>query len=224
MVSVVIPAAGSGSRLGGTPKQLRQLGNVPVLYHTVRSFALHPEVSNIMVVGHPGELEFVRELLSPIDKLSGVVPGGETRQDSVQAGLQALDEASRIVLIHDAARPFVSEQLITNVIQSTKIYGAAAAALSVVDTMRYSEGDYFTKTISRQGLYAMQTPQGFMLDLLMDAFREAQGSVSVTDDVALFCRMGHRVRIVPGDPVNIKITTQSDWEWAQKMWNHIGEQ
>ncbi len=222
MVAVVIPAAGSGSRLGGVPKQLRVMGHDSVLYHTVRTFDHHPAITQIVVAAASNALEITKEILMPMEKPCQVVSGGATRQESVQAGLNALNEPVQIVLIHDAARPFVSEQLITKVVASTETHGAAAVALPVADTVRYGERGFFTESISREGLYAMQTPQGFKYDLLMDAFQRAKDNISAaTDDVALLYHIGKKVKIIDGDQMNFKITTQSDWEWALKMWKNM---
>ncbi len=219
MVSVVIPAAGSGSRLGGQPKQLRHLGNAPLIFQTACIFDQHPEIHNLAVAGPAEQLDEIKEILSPLAKPCQVVQGGATRQHSVQAGLSALGESTAIVLVHDAARPFVSERVITDVIDAAKAHGAAAAALCVTDTVRYGEDDSFTSTVSREGLYAMQTPQGFRYDLLLRAFREAGDVSRATDDAELMHHIGQSVRIVPGERSNIKITTQSDWDWASQVWS-----
>ena len=218
MVAVIIPAAGSGSRLGGIPKQMRIIGDAPMLFHTAQVFDHHPGVSSLVVVGPPKNIDAIKGMLTPLKTPYQVVAGGATRQESVEAGLNAVSGSTSIVLIHDAARPFVSAQIITKVIEATKTSGAAAVAMPVTDTVRYGEDGSFTKTISRDGLYAMQTPQGFKYDLLQRAFCQAGGISQATDDVALMGRIGQSVRIVEGDRWNVKITTQSDWEWAQQVW------
>ncbi|MCY4204525.1 MAG: 2-C-methyl-D-erythritol 4-phosphate cytidylyltransferase [Bacteroidetes bacterium] len=223
MIAVIIPAAGSGSRLGGLPKQLRHLGNAPLLLQTALVFDRHPDISCFVVVGPPDALDTVKEILIPLDKPYQVVPGGATRQDSVRAGLDVLDESIEVVLIHDAARPFISGEVITDVIDSTKAYGAAAAALPITDTVRYGKDGCFTTTISRENLYAMQTPQGFRHEILRKAFRQAEDVSKSTDDVELVYPIGQTVQIVHGERTNIKITTQSDWDWASKVWKKEGE-
>lgn len=218
MVAVIIPAAGAGSRLGGLPKQMRLLGNAPMLLQTARVFERHPVVSSLVVVGPPNDLDAIEEMLLPTKKPWQVVAGGATRQKSVEEGFRAIVGLTSIVLVHDAARPFVSTQIITNVIESTMHTGAAAVAVPVTDTVRYGEGGSFTQTISRDGLYAMQTPQGFKYNLLRRAFQEAGDVSQLTDDVSLMEHIGQSVQIVEGDRWNLKITTQSDWEWAQRVW------
>lgn len=219
MVAVIIPAAGSGSRLGGLPKQMRHLGDAPMLLHTAQVFDRHPGISCLVVVGPPTNLDVIKGILTPLKKPCQVVAGGATRNKSVEAGLKAVSESTSIVLVHDAARPFVSAQIISRVIKSTKIAGAAAVAMPVTDTVRYGKDGSFAKTISRDGLYTMQTPQGFKYDLLQRAFCQAEGISQATDDVVLMKHIGQSVRIVEGDRWNFKITTQSDWEWAQQIWN-----
>lgn len=218
MVAAVIPAAGTGSRLGGLPKQMRLLGGAPMLFRTTSIFDQHPAISSIVVVAHPDALEATTEILKPLSKPCSVLPGGATRQESVMAGVGAVEEDVSIVLIHDVARPFVLDQVITNVIEAVENTGAAAAAIPIQDTVRYGNEGLFTKTASRDGLYAMQTPQGFRRNLLIKAMHQNSGYPQATDDVALMQRIGQPVRIVEGDPRNIKITTQSDWEWAQNIW------
>lgn len=218
MVAAVIPAAGTGSRLGGLPKQMRLLGGAPMLFRTTSIFDQHPAISSIVVVAHPDALEATREILRPLSKPCIVLPGGATRQESVMAGVGAVEEDVSIVLVHDVARPFVLDRVISDVIEAVENTGAAAAALLIQDTVRYGNEGLFTKTASRDGLYAMQTPQGFRRNLLIKAMHQNSGYPQATDDVALMQRLGQPVRIVEGDPRNIKITTQSDWEWAQNIW------
>ena len=218
MIAVVIPAAGSGSRLGGQPKQLRMLGNASLLFHTAQIFDEHPQVTNLVIAAAESSMEVFTEILKPLNKPCDVVIGGATRQESVMAGLARLSSYTSVVLIHDAARPFITQQVITRVIESTLTYGAAAAAVPVSDTVRYGEHGRFTKTISREGLYSMQTPQGFKYELLMEALHLGKCS-DATDDVEMMQHVGHGVRIVEGDPRNIKITTKFDWEWANQMWH-----
>ena len=218
MVAAVIPAAGMGTRLGGLPKQMRLLGGAPVLFRTTSIFDRHPAISSIVVVAHPDALEDTREILKPLNKPCSVLAGGATRQESVMAGVAAVTEDVSIVLIHDVARPFVSARVISDVIEAVEKTGAAAAALPIQDTVRYGNEGLFTKTASRDGLYAMQTPQGFRRSLLIKAMHQESGHLWATDDVALMQRIGQPVRIIEGDPRNMKITTQSDWEWAQNIW------
>ncbi len=220
-VGVVLPAAGRGRRLGGRRKQVRTLGAEPVLVHTVRRFA---GISDIEVIVVPTGADVIDEVEAALAEAEVsdqciVVAGGESRQASVAAGLKAVPPAIGCILVHDAVRPFVSQQTIEEVILLVRREGAAAAAVPVADTVRRAEGGWFDELVDRQNLYRMQTPQGFRRDWIEEAHRKAlQDAVTATDDVALVRRLGHPVRLVEGDARNIKITTPADWELAQILW------
>ncbi|MEO0558620.1 MAG: 2-C-methyl-D-erythritol 4-phosphate cytidylyltransferase [Bacteroidota bacterium] len=216
-VGVVIPAAGSGRRMGGAPKQYRQLGDAPVLVQTLRAFSRHPEVGGIVVVVPGGAVQDTARQLAVGGVEVDVVAGGETRQASVGNGLAALPEGVHWVLVHDAVRPFVSSTLISKVIQAVRASGAAAPAVPVSDTLRRSGGEVFGETVSREGLWAMQTPQGARRDLLEIAYARA-GDALTTDEVGLLQRAGVEVAVVLGDTRNIKLTRAEDWETALAVW------
>ena len=218
-VAVVIPAAGLGARLGGEPKQFRQLGGAPLLLQTARAFEHHPEVNHITVAVAARYLERTEALLKPLKKLHRVVQGGNTRQVTVSNALQDVPAQAELVLVHDAARPFVDGDLIAEVIRATTVHGAAAAAIPVADTLRYGDGKWFTQGVSRDGLYAVQTPQGFRKTVLDAAYQNAgKMPATATDDAELVRLAGQSVRIVPGHPTNLKITTPEDWDWAVRTW------
>lgn len=220
-VAVVIPAAGSGKRLGGMRKQFRVLGDAPLLVQTLRVFEVHPEIDKIVLAAPAEDAEtlFAEFRSAGITKLVSVVPGGETRQASVMRALKALPETAVIVLVHDGVRPFVSSEAITRTIAAVEAHGAASLAIEVADTLRRGEGGFFADSIDRTGVYRMQTPQGFRRSLLIDAYdRAAAENWEATDDVEVVRSCGHRVAIVPGDDLNIKITSPADWELAQFVW------
>ena len=217
-VCVVIPAAGDGTRIGGQPKQFRALGGAPLLYQTSLAFERHEKVESIVVVAPKDSLAQTRSVVRGLDKIVGVIPGGATRQDSVTAGMQAVPAAVDIVLVHDAARPFIEAAAITAVITAAVRYGAAAMAIPVVDTVRYAEGGFFTSEISRKDLFAVQTPQGFSRTILAEALQRDAGKSAVTDETALVRASGRAVRMVPGHVDNFKITVEEDWTRAQRMW------
>ena len=220
-VGAVIPAAGRGSRLGGTRKQFRVLGDAPVLVHTVRRFTTHPSIDALVVVTGSDAVSRVEELLSDagVAEACRVVAGGETRQESVASGLAALPAEIQVVLVHDAVRPFVTARSITGVVEGVYREGAAALAIPVSDTLRRAESGAFGETVDRRDLYRMQTPQGFRREWLQEAHRRAgSDGVVETDDVALVQRCDHAVKLVRGSAHNIKITTPADWELAQMLW------
>lgn len=220
-VGVVVPAGGSGSRMaeaGAPPKQFRRLGDAPVLVQTLRAFHRHPAVDVAVVVVPEGEEAATRALLAEHDAEADVVAGGPSRQASVANGVQALPASVRTVLVHDAVRPFVSQSVIASVVQAVLAHGAAAAALPVADTLRQGGGGpLFGATVPRDGLWAMQTPQGARRDWLVRAAANAGGHLA-TDEVGLLQHAGHPVWIVEGDARNTKLTRPSDWRLAEALW------
>ena len=213
----MVPAAGSGSRMGGETKQFRSLGGAPVLVQTLRAFRQHERVGPIVVVVASGEVSAVGEMLGAHGVGAVVIAGGLSRQASVGLGLRALPDDVGVVLVHDAARPFVSQRVITDVIAATRQHGAAAAALPVADTLRQGgTGPLFGATVPRDGLWAMQTPQGARAAWLRRAYGHTRAVA--TDEVGLLQTLGYPVRIVGGDARNRKLTHPSDWALAQALW------
>lgn len=220
-VGVVIPAAGSGQRLGGRRKQFRLLGRKPLLIHTVSIFENHPEIEAISIAAPSDEVDEVVALCreNKLHKLAAVVAGGRTRQDSVGAGLRALPHHVSIVLTHDAVRPFITAAEVSRLINQVRISGAAAIAAHVSDTLVRSRSGKAGEAVPREGLYRMLTPQGFRSNVLREAHKLAsEADAYYTDEVTLVRAAGHEVDLVEGSPVNIKITTAADWELARWMW------
>lgn len=219
-VAALIAAAGRGSRLGGTrPKQFLPIGGEPMLAKTLAVFQQAPVIDHIVVMVPSGEEHYCREAIVRrygLAKVRAVVAGGETRQASVVAGLQAVDRSTSIVVIHDAARPFVTEAIIKRVVESARTTGAAIAALPIVDTLKRSV-DGRAMTVERDGLWAAQTPQAFRIDLFRNAAERAvlDGFVG-TDDASLVERVGQPVALVEGHPANIKITRMDDLVMADE--------
>lgn len=220
-VAVLIPAAGEGTRLGGRRKQFRRLGGEPLLVQTLRVFERHPEIQHLLVAAPIEATQVLEEELQRVglSKLKAVVAGGATRQASVHAALKAVPVEVEVILIHDAVRPFVHADHLSTIIRIVRSEGAASLALPVVDTMRYGVNTTFDRTVSRAGLYRMQTPQGFRRAWIEEAHEDAlENGIEATDDVELVQRIGRMVHIVEGSPRNIKITTPEDWELAQLLW------
>ena len=207
-------------------KQFTELGGTPILIHTLRKFAAVEAVREIWIVLRENEIEGFRERLKKeapdlTAKKVELVVGGEHRQQSVEHALNAISAASDdIVLVHDAVRPFVSAEIIREVIEAAKKYGAAIAGLPAVDTVkqveRTSEGAIIKSTIPRAGVVLAQTPQGFRYDVIKKAFDEAAtDGFTGTDESSLAERSGHEVAVVMGSPRNIKITNLGDMELAE---------
>ena len=216
-VAAIIVAAGRGVRAGGeVPKQYRALAGKPVLRHTAEAFTRHPSVDRVLVVHNPADQVLYDAAVGDLELLPPVA-GGASRQDSVRNGLQALaaPEAPEVVLIHDAARAFVSPEVIQTVIDAAAD-GGAIPALPVVDTLKRAEdGATITETVSRNGLWRAQTPQGFPFAAILAAHEAAAGE-ELTDDSAVAERAGIAVTVVPGAEENIKLTTQQDFDRAER--------
>jgi len=221
-VAVLLPAAGEGSRLGGVRKQFRTLGDRPLLVQVLLVFEEHPSVGHLVVAVPENHVREVSDRLQAegLSKLTAVVSGGDTRQSSVRNALRAVPAPVEIVLVHDAVRPFVQASEVGNVIGAVKAHGAASLALPVADTLREVSDDVFGDTQSRDGLYRMQTPQGFRRAWLEEAHRTAmeREGEPATDDVGLVQRTGRDVCPVEGSRRNFKITTKGDWRLAQQFW------
>ncbi len=204
--SGVILAAGRGERFGG-PKVFAELGGIPVLLHSVRAFLASEAVQELIVVAHPGAEDKVSALVQDLDLPIRIVTGGKRRRDSSLVGVE--EAKCEYVLIHDAARPLVTPELIRRVLLAAEQHGAAVPVIPVVDTLRYVENGFLLeKTVPRAGLFAMQTPQAFRRDLLLPALRETDEELA--DDAEALLRRGVPVAAVPGDPKNLKITYPED--------------
>ncbi len=221
-VVAIIVAAGRGSPAGsGGPKQYRPLAGEAVLARTARAFLGHAGVDAVRVIIHADDRELYDVAMANFavrSKLLTPVPGGKERQESVRLGLESLQEiAPSLVLIHDAARPFIDAATISRVIAGAAATGGAIAALPVFDTLKKSGGgDHpcIGGTISRKGLWRAQTPQGFRYDAILAAHRAAAGE-AMTDDAAVAERAGLTVNLVPGSPDNMKITQAEDFGMAE---------
>ncbi len=214
-VAALIVAAGRGSRFGGDlPKQYCLLAGKAVLAHTAAAFVDHPLVTVVQTVIHADDAALCAQAVgSSQHKLLPPVTGGATRQASVLAGLEALSMQSiDIVLIHDAARPFLSAQLISDAIQAAHDHAAAVPGAPVTDTIVSVDAGTVAATPDRATLKAVQTPQAFRLDLILAAHRRAAAAVEqhFTDDGSVAAAAGHAVHVFNGDPANVKITTQDD--------------
>jgi len=217
-VGVLMVAAGRGERAGGgEPKQFRTIGGVPMLLRALRPFTSHPDVAQVVVALPPESVmsppTWLAALASPSLLL---VPGGESRSASVARALSALAASATVVLVHDAARPFVSRETIDSVIGTVRAGECAVAAIPVSDTLKQaSPGLVVTGTVPREGLWRAQTPQGFPRAVLDRA--HAAGMEPATDDATLVEALGQVVRIVPDTSANMKVTTPEDFLVAEAI-------
>src|SRR3954468_18864766 len=211
-VTAIIAAAGEGRRLGAAvPKQLLAIGGRSILERSVAAFAIHDRVGGVVVV-LPVELaEAPGPCLTPDTAAAvRVVAGGQRRQDSVANAFDRVSAVSDVVLVHDAARPFVSASLISRAIDAAFEHGAAIAAIPARDTVKRVDGTgdhvVISETIPREAIYLAQTPQAFRREVLSAAVAMGRSGVAATDEAMLVERAGHPVHVVEGDPANVKIT------------------
>src|SRR5271163_3441071 len=239
-VFVIVPAAGLGTRMAppspakskkAPTKQFKELAGVPILVHTLRKFAAAPKVHEIIVALRKDEIDGFRAQLEKqypeiLSKRLKLVEGGEHRQDSVANALaHTAADGEDIVLVHDAVRPFVTPEIITNVIDAAHKHGAAIAGWPAVDTVkqveRTAEGALIKATIPRASVVMAQTPQGFRYSILKKAFDDAVADGFLgTDEASLIERAGLPVVVVMGSARNIKITTPADMELAEFYLKH----
>lgn len=216
-VTAIIAAGGAGRRLGAdVPKQLIDIGGGSMLQHAVRAFLTHPRISEV-IVALPAALEHDLAALAP-DRASALhrVAGGLRRQDSVANALDRVPGSSDVVLIHDAARPFVTAALIDRTIEAAAAHGAAIAAMVSRDTVKRVEQHVVRETIPRDTIYLAQTPQAFRRHVLAAAVALGRSGVDATDEAALAERAGYEVHVVEGDSGNVKITTEDDLRAARQ--------
>jgi 2-C-methyl-D-erythritol 4-phosphate cytidylyltransferase len=225
----IIPAAGSGSRLGGqTPKQFLNIGSAPILAHTMQRFIECDDIGALAIALPADRLDEFRERHRSvkIPKPIFYVQGGAERSDSILNALEAVAELNpEIVAVHDAVRPFVTSAQISAVIAKAKEVGAAILALPATDTIKEVEDGLIQRTLDRRRIWRAQTPQAFGYDLLMRANKEARAahlpSALTTDDSLLVERLGATVAVVEGSPNNIKITTPEDLILAEKLFEQL---
>lgn len=207
-------------RVGGSlPKQFQLLAGKPILYHTLAKFEACPVIENILIAVAEEWMPYVSQEVVDrfdLDKVSKIIAGGKTRQESVYLGLKALEGPPEIVVIHDAVRPFVSVEKITETIHACQEYGAAIIAVRPKDTVKTERDGFVENTLNRDRLWTVQTPQVFSYDLILEAHKKAlEMGIQKTDDASLTEAMGHRVRIVEGEHTNIKITVPLDFKLAE---------
>jgi 2-C-methyl-D-erythritol 4-phosphate cytidylyltransferase len=198
-----------------TPKAFISMGGLPLFAHTLRKFEICPQVQEVvLLVPHEGAILQAEGIVrsAGFQKVVRIIPGGAKRQDSVYLGLKTLDNQTDIVLVHDGARPFVPVDLIRRIIEETRNWKSVVAAIPVRDTIKEVAPDgRVCRTLNREPLWEIQTPQGFLYSLLVEAYERAQVEKFYgTDDAALIEHLGLPVKVIQGDRFNIKITTPED--------------
>jgi len=219
-VAAVIAAAGRGERAGAdVPKQYRPIGGEPMIRATLRAFLAHPRIDFVQPVINPNDRDTYHHAIAGLEDLLPPVAGGVTRQASVRAGLEALvSRRPGLVLIHDAARPFVSGALIDRAIGAGRTCGAAVPGIALADTVKsIDKSAIVTETLDRSRLRTVQTPQAFTFNLILEAHRRAVAAQreNFTDDAALAEWAGQRVSVFEGEADNLKVTTSDDFARAE---------
>lgn len=219
-ILVIIPAAGSGTRIGGdVPKQFRTIGGRTILQHVVERFLAEDDVTRIVVPVSGHWLTRMQQELG--GARVEVVAGGETRQQSVWRGLLAAEDSEfDVVAVHDAVRPFFPVDAFRAAVDAAHHDGASLLAVPVVDTIHGVHNGTIAATLDRRDLVAAQTPQCFRPQLLREVLeRAAAEGIEGTDEAGLAARFGFTVRVVPGDPGNFKITRPEDLQLAEARWS-----
>ena len=215
MTTAIIVGAGRGERMGAnTDKTFLSLGPRPLVAYSMMAFEACPEIRQIVLVVRRDRIEAAKNMaqMFGISKLRAVVAGGAHRQDSVRKGLAELPPETRYVTIHDAARPLVTPNLISETVKCAHQHGSGVAGRRMVDTVKLVEkAPVVSRTVDRDQLWTVQTPQTFRLDLLLQAYtRLAETGAVVTDDAAALEQIGVPVRLVEWAPVNLKVTIAED--------------
>ena len=214
MNTAIIVAAGSGKRFGGEkPKQFLEILGKPLIFHTLERFENCPVVNEIILVLLAEEIENFPK--SEFSKLKKAVAGGATRAESVFRGLQSVSEKTKIVAVHDGARPLISSEEIAETIAKAHKTGAACLVASVNDTIKEVSGEKIVGTIDRRKLRRALTPQCFRREILEKAFAGADMSEVATDECFLVEKAGYEIAVVEGSARNIKITTPEDFRLAE---------
>ena len=234
-VEAIVPAAGLGLRLkaalpnrqAGIPKPLVKIAERPILIHTLCALSESRSIRRIILAVNKGCLDKFREVLKrfPVKKRIELVLGGASRRESVENCLKTIDSAANIILVHDAVRPFVSKDLIDRLLKEARVSPAVISGVPVKATIKsvkvskcqgVKEGCMVEKTLNRDNLWEIQTPQVFRRELLLEAYKKYRNGV-VTDDASLVERLGVQVKVIYGSYFNIKITTPEDLLFAQAI-------
>lgn len=223
MISAIILAGGKGKRMNSSiSKQFIEIKGKPIIYYTIKKFNDNKKIDNIVIVLSEDEIEYFKEnILNKYElKVDKIVIGGAERQDSVYNGLKSLENSETdIVLIHDGARPFISDKIIDDGIKYATIYGACAPGVMPKDTIKIKgEGNFSVDTPNRDRLVAIQTPQVFKFKEILECHKKVKiEKVVVTDDTMVVERYGNKVYLYNGEYTNIKVTTPEDLILGEKL-------
>ena len=219
MNTALIVMGGSGSRFDkDLPKQFYLVNDIPLFVYTVKAFNNHINIDNIVIVSHKDYIGYVESICNKysLDKVSHIVIGGSTREESVYNGLLVINDNDK-VLIHDACRPLVDERIIKDNIDLLDESDAVVTAIRPNDTISYGVGDEVESCLDRTNFYLHQTPQSFKANIIKECYKNKKPSVHFTDDVSLARFLGYKIKVVKGSINNIKITTKEDLLFLNKL-------
>ena len=223
MISAIILAGGMGKRMGApVSKQFIEIKGKPIIYYTIKKFSENKKIDNIVVVLSKDEVGYFKEnILEKYNlKVDNIVIGGTERQDSVYNGLKSLEDTNTdIVLIHDGARPFISDRIIDDGIKFAQVYGACAPGVMPKDTIKIkNESNFSVSTPDRGSLVAIQTPQVFKFNEILECHEKIKiNNIVVTDDTMVAEKFGYSVYLYDGEYTNIKVTTPEDLILGEKL-------
>lgn len=223
MISAIILAGGKGKRMGApVSKQFIEIKGKPIIYYTIKKFSENKKIDNIVVVLSKDEVGYFKEnILEKYNlKVDNIVIGGTERQDSVYNGLKSLEDTNTdIVLIHDGARPFISDRIIDDGIKFAQVYGACAPGVMPKDTIKIkNESNFSVSTPERGSLVAIQTPQVFKFNEILECYEKIKiNNIVVTDDTMVAEKFGYSVYLYDGEYTNIKVTTPEDLILGEKL-------
>lgn len=218
--SVIVPAAGSARRMNGIDKLFEELGGIPVLVRTLKTLNDCPYVDEIIIPARVDDIGRIAAMMTSysLNKISHIIPGGETRGDSVRTALAECSKEAELIAVHDAARPLATAELIERAVRCGAKTRACVVCVPVKDTIKQVSGEIVAQTLPRETLYAAQTPQVFDSALLKAAYEKAlQDEIQYTDDSSAVEALGKHVTICEGEYTNIKLTDPSDFITAERI-------
>ena len=220
-ISVIIPAAGISKRFSSsTKKQFVNLNGKPLLHYCIKTFENNSDINEIVVATHPDDTEITEELLKGFKKIKNVIAGGKERHLSVRNAFNEVSENTDIVLIHDAARPFLNDEMIKIILGEFDIYKAVIFGIPIYDTIKRINtiDNTVSNTIHREKLWRAQTPQAFEYNLLKEIYSSIDlNSFTATDESKLAEQMGIKIKIIEGSKINLKITDTNDFKIAESF-------
>ena len=220
-ISAIIPAAGSGVRFGDK-KQFKVINGQPLIYHTLKPFLESNMINEVVVVASEQDMGLVKKIILSLKPSKNilVVTGSSTRQGSIKNALKSINKKTNVICIHDAVRPFITKKLISRLIKSLQGNDSIIVGKKSTDTLKHVVNGLVEKTLNREEVWSVQTPQVFHKEVLLDAYEKASNENLIgTDDAVLLEKAGYKVKIIEDNSINFKITAKEDWTIAQALFS-----